>query len=179
MEFDVHRRGRATADGTPATALGVLPRMPISTSPRSGRHGPPWLAIAVVVLAVTACARDAGGSPSAGSERPTRSGVPAEPVPSASAPAVTGEVPVTILGAILRDATERSGLGLDDLVVTRAEAMTFSDGSLDCPEPGMAYTQALVDGYQVEIGAGGETLDYRVGAGGSFRLCEADGPPGG
>jgi hypothetical protein len=57
--------------------------------------------------------------------------------------------------------------------------VTFSDGSLDCPEPGMSYTQALVDGYQVEIEAGDETLDYRVGAGGSFRLCESDGPPGG
>jgi hypothetical protein len=92
---------------------------------------------------------------------------------------MTGEVPESILAAIVADAADRSGLDPGDLVVTRAEAMTFSDGSLDCPEPGMAYTQALVDGYQVEIDAGDEHLDYRIGAGGSFRLCESDGPPGG
>ncbi len=40
----------------------------------------------------------------------------------------------------------------------------------------MAYTQALVDGYHVVIVAGGEELDYRVGSGGSFRLCEGSLP---
>ena len=93
---------------------------------------------------------------------------------------MTGEVPVTILGAILRgrDASAAAWRSTTSSS-SRADAVTFSDGSLDCPEPGMSYTQALVDGYQVEIEAGDETLDYRVGAGGSFRLCESDGPPGG
>jgi hypothetical protein len=179
MKFDVHRRRRAREDGTLATARDVLPPMRPPNVPRHRGPGLPIIAIAVVVLVVTACTRDAGGSPSTGSDRPSRTDVPAEPVPSASAPAMTGEVPVTILGAILQDATERTGVSLGDLAVSRAEAVTFSDGSLDCPEPGMSYTQALVDGYQVEIEAGDETLDYRVGAGGSFRLCESDGPPGG
>jgi hypothetical protein len=43
----------------------------------------------------------------------------------------------------------------------------------------MFYTQALVDGYQVVIDTGEEELDYRVGSGGSFRLCENPDAPGG
>ena len=37
----------------------------------------------------------------------------------------------------------------------------------------MYYTQALVDGYQVIVSAGGKEYDYRAGSGG-FRLCEQD-----
>ena len=41
-----------------------------------------------------------------------------------------------------------------DLKVLSAEAVTWSDGSLGCPEPGMMYTQALVPGYRVQIRGG-------------------------
>lgn len=178
MELAVRGHGHSTAGETWRSRFGVLPRMELPSRIGRGRYPRPLLALSLVVLVVTACAGDAGSSSTA-SDRPSRTDLPAEPVPSVSAPVVNGEVPVTILAAILQDATERSGVELDDLVVTRAEAVTYSDGSLDCPEPGMGYTQALVDGYQVEIEAGDATLDYRVGAGGSFRLCESGGAPAG
>jgi len=38
----------------------------------------------------------------------------------------------------------------------------------------MMYTQALVNGYWIVIEAAGKQYDFRVGSGGSFRLC----PPG-
>ncbi|HSM17345.1 MAG TPA: hypothetical protein VK845_10190 [Gemmatimonadales bacterium] len=60
------------------------------------------------------------------------------------------------------------------MTVLRAEAVTWQDGSLGCPEPGMAYTQALVDGYWVELMAGEETLDYRLSSEGGIKFC-ADG----
>jgi hypothetical protein len=60
------------------------------------------------------------------------------------------------------------------VTVISAEAVTFPDGSLGCPEPGMAYTQALVDGYKIVAEAGGKTYDFR-GTGSTFRLCPATG----
>ena len=57
--------------------------------------------------------------------------------------------------------------------------MTWPDGSLGCPQPGQVYTQALVDGYHVVLDADGDELDYRVGSGGSFNLCENGLPRGG
>ena len=55
-----------------------------------------------------------------------------------------------------------------------AEAVTWSDGSLGCPQPGMMYTQALVPGYRVRIQAGGQVLDYHAGRSGQPALCPAE-----
>jgi hypothetical protein len=101
------------------------------------------------------------------------------PIPSRGGDNVTGEVPEDLLDAILADAAQRSGAPSESLEVVMAAAVTWNDGSLGCPEPGMFYTQALVDGYQVVIDTGDEELDYRVGSGGSFRLCENPDAPGG
>jgi hypothetical protein len=81
-------------------------------------------------------------------------------------------IPGDLLNAILADASERTGIEPDALIVTRADAVTWNDGSLGCPEPGMFYTQALVDGYQIVLSAGDATLDYRAQSSGYFRVCE-------
>ena len=88
-----------------------------------------------------------------------------------------GEVPEDLLASILADAAARSGEPAEALEVITAQAMSWNDGSLGCPEPGMLYTQALVDGYQVVVRAAEEELDYRAGNGG-FRLCENPTAPG-
>jgi hypothetical protein len=87
---------------------------------------------------------------------------------------VKGEVPQPILEAILKEVAALARVGPDQVAIVRAESVVWSDGSLGCPEPGMMYTQMLVNGYWVVIEAAGKTYDYRVGSGGSFRLC----PPG-
>ena len=99
-------------------------------------------------------------------------------VPPSDEPA-TGEVPSAIMADLIADAAERTGEEPDAIEVVQAAAVTWNDGSLGCPEPGMFYTQALVDGYHVILRAGDEELDYRVGAQGGFRLCEGSGRPSG
>lgn len=96
----------------------------------------------------------------------------AEKVPESTTPPVIGEVPDEIMDAILEDAVARTGLSEDQLQVERAEAVTWSDGSLGCPQPGEFYTQALVDGYWVELSGPEVWLDYRVDDRGNFKLCE-------
>jgi hypothetical protein len=112
-------------------------------------------------------------------DRPTRTDNPAQPVPSESSAPVIGEVPEALLGQILANAADVSDVDLDDIEVLRAEAVIWNDGSLGCPEPGMMYTQALVDGYHVVLVAAGTELDYRATDTGDFRLCENPGPPSG
>ena len=89
---------------------------------------------------------------------------------------MTGEVPEAILTAILTDASERTEVEVSALAVTRAQAMSWPDGSLGCPEPGMFYLQVITDGYWVEVLAGEDQLDYRADTNGVFRLCTN--PPG-
>lgn len=109
------------------------------------------------------------------SARPVAS-VPAVATAPASQAASVGEVPADILDRVLADATDR--LDAADLQVLVGEAVTWPDGSLGCPEPGMMYTQALIDGYQIVVSDGTTELDYRVGEGGGFRLCTTPRPRG-
>jgi hypothetical protein len=87
---------------------------------------------------------------------------------------VRGEVPQAMLESILKEAAALAKVDRREIKIVRAESVVWSDGSLGCPEPGMMYTQALVNGYWVVIEAGGQKYDFRVGRDGSFRLC----PPG-
>jgi hypothetical protein len=78
-----------------------------------------------------------------------------------------------VTDAVLSDAAQRTGRKRAELVVESAEAVTWADGSLGCPEPGAMYTMALVPGYRIRVRAGGEMLDYHASERGYFVLCPA------
>ena len=75
--------------------------------------------------------------------------------------------------AALADASRRTGLAVEALQVKSATAVTWSDGSLGCPQPDRVYTQALVPGYRVRISAAGQELDYHASRRGPVSLCPA------
>ena len=95
------------------------------------------------------------------------------PTPTEKAPRMQESVPQRILESILNEAATVANVPSEKLAIVRAEAVVWNDGSLGCPEPGMEYTQALVNGYWVVINAGGKTYDFRVDARGRFHLCPA------
>ena len=92
--------------------------------------------------------------------------------PIAGSPTVHADLQ-SIVEAARQDASSRTGLSLEAIKVLSAERVTWSDGSLGCPSPGMLYTQALVPGFRVMLDAGGQVLDYHAGAGGHLVLCPA------
>jgi hypothetical protein len=73
----------------------------------------------------------------------------------------------------LTDAARRTGLKKMELEILSAEPVTWADGSLGCPQPGMMYTQALVPGIRIRVRAGAETLDYHSGRRGAPMFCPA------
>ena len=91
-------------------------------------------------------------------------------------PGTEGIVPQGVLDAILADAAARIGTPVDGITVVTTKAVTWPNGALGCPQPGFAYTDMIVSGYQVVVEADGKRLDYRVGSGGMPILCEN--PPG-
>jgi hypothetical protein len=125
------------------------------------------VAALVATLAVAGCTGGAGSASTA----PT--GAPSDATPTASASAVSASFSAVVLDPILTDAAARTGLSRDALQVVTAESRTWPDGSLGCPQPGMAYPQVLTDGYRVVVRAGERELDYRGTGPGRFRLCEA------
>ena len=103
-----------------------------------------------------------------------------EPVPPSTSPTATektppvkDEVPQRILDPILKEAATLAKVPREKLVIVHAQSVVWNDGSLGCPEPGMMYTQALVNGYWVVIQGAGQTYDFRVDGRGRFQLCPA------
>ncbi len=82
------------------------------------------------------------------------------------------DLPASVVDPVVAEVARLAGVPVEQVVVVSAEAVTFPDGSLGCPQPGMVYTQALVDGYKIVAEAGGKTFDFR-GTGSTFRLCTA------
>jgi hypothetical protein len=70
------------------------------------------------------------------------------------------------------DLEARLGTGAVIEVVV-AHELTWPDGSLGCPEPGVSYTQALVDGYRIELSDGTTTYEYHGAVGEDPFFCEA------
>jgi hypothetical protein len=93
------------------------------------------------------------------------------PTPTEETSPLQAKIPQGILEPILDKAAELAKVGREQLVMVRAEPVVWNDGSLGCPEPGMMYTQALVNGYWVIIDAAGQTYDFRVDRSGRFQLC--------
>ena len=76
-----------------------------------------------------------------------------------------------MLEQIRADAALRARVAPDDVKILAVEPVTWADGSLGCPEPGMMYTQALVRGYRVRVEALSTMLAYHANAQGAFRHC--------
>ena len=122
--------------------------------------------LAFLAFTLAACGRPAaspGGTDSAAAPSPSGR--------TSSGTAAPEGIPDAVWAAILAD-LERETDGPTEPEVVRAEAVTWNDGSLGCPEAGQSYTQALVDGYRLILEVDGERYDYRVGNAASVKLCE-------
>ncbi|MGW6200017.1 hypothetical protein ACWF0M_28005 [Kribbella sp. NPDC055110] len=75
------------------------------------------------------------------------------------------------------DLAKRLGVEAAQVTVVSSEDVTWPDGSLGCPEPGMYYTQALVPGNRTVLEAGGKQYSYHSGGHRAPFLCEQPQPP--
>ena len=65
----------------------------------------------------------------------------------------------------------QTGLAPDQFNVISLDAVNFSDASLGCPQPGMAYPQVITPGYRVLVEGDGRNFDVRV-SGKRGRICD-------
>ena len=77
------------------------------------------------------------------------------------------------------DLTKRLGVDPAQVTVVSSDDVTWRDGSLGCPEPGMRYTMALVPGTRTVLEAGGKQYHYHSGGHRAPFLCENPQPPAG
>ncbi|HAX81261.1 MAG TPA: hypothetical protein DCY40_01680 [Actinobacteria bacterium] len=140
--------------------------------------------IALVSLVMAACATEAGEDQPTTTDGPTTSQGPTTtsgrqvvpPTTGAFEP-VVGAVPEDRLEPLMADAAQKAGASIAAVAVIRAQQVVWSSTALDCPEPGMFYTQVLTNGYWVVLLAGDNEYDYRAAIDGEFRLCVGGAPP--
>ncbi len=141
------------------------------------RPGSLIILIVAICSVLAACAADGGGD----SANVTPTGVTRDPsieaAPSGEPPSTTDGLPPDLLAEIVNAGAGEAGVEADAVQVVVAEQVTWSDGSIGCPEAGMMYTQALVPGYRVVLAADGRQLNFHATESGDFRYCEHPHPP--
>jgi len=76
--------------------------------------------------------------------------------------------------AATEELAAQTGTPAGEIEVVRAQAVTWANGALGCPEEDMMYTQALVEGYFILLRSGGEEHAYHAGRDGQPFHCPAE-----
>jgi hypothetical protein len=145
----------------------------------------------LIMVALVACAREGNGADGVtvpdvtstngrdGPDTPGQSttspftATPLPPSSDAQPPSLSGnpiDPTLPLVQDAVRDLAQRLDVPIEDITVAEAVAVTWPDGSLGCPEPGMAYIQVPVDGSLVVLVAGGRRYAYHGGD--PLVLCE-------
>jgi hypothetical protein len=139
-------------------------------------HPTPYALIALALASIlTACASTAQDPSTSGSEEPGAS-ASAEPSDGAGGGPV-GDPWQQPVAELLATAADEAGIDIDAITIVTAEEVTWSNGAIGCPEPGMGYTEALVPGYRVVLEIDGEERHFHAAQGGEFFECEDPEPP--
>jgi len=124
----------------------------------------PWPVIGWLVASVLAgCAAGSSGRASADDD-------PGSGTDGAS-PADGSGISQAMVDGVVEQAAAETGVDSADIRVVTAAAVTWSDGSLGCPQPGQAYTQALVPGFRVVLDVDGEEVHFHASRSGDFAAC--------
>ena len=79
----------------------------------------------------------------------------------------------------IEDLSRRLLVTRDQIEVVDVREVSWPDGALGCPEDGVLYTQAVVEGTQVLLRVDGRVYDYHAGDDGRSFLCASDEKDGG
>ena len=140
-----------------------------------------------LVTAACGAGNDTSGAPfpggatttsSAASTTTTTFPVDITPAPEKPTPTTTTTAPPASAGSLPPGVDPRDNarvqvaiadlaamLGVDEstIEVVAWEEVVWSDGAIGCPQPGMSYTQALVDGTRIVLDHDGTRYDYHSG----------------
>lgn len=75
-------------------------------------------------------------------------------------------------GYAIQDLSDRLGVPAGDVTLVNESDVMWRDGSLGCPQEGMMYTQALVEGQRIVLQVDGTRYHYHAGKGRSPFYCE-------
>jgi hypothetical protein len=125
------------------------------------------------VLLLGGCGSESDPPTNAGQE-PSVSPSTQPPTPGPSTPSGPAQGPVEQAKS---DLAGRLGIPVEAVTMVSSEEVTWPDGSIGCPQPGMRYTQVLVNGSRIVLAAGGKQYHYHSGGRRGPFLCTNPQPP--
>jgi len=128
-----------------------------------------WLSLVGLLVGLTLVLAACGSAPS---ETETVSPVSTPSTGSSASP--TADIPAEaqeIASLVEKDLAERLGVATDAIKVVSVEPMQWSDTSLGCPKPGMAYATVITPGFKIVLEAEGKMYEYHTGSN-NFVLCQ-------
>jgi hypothetical protein len=108
---------------------------------------------------------------------PVKDTTPGDRIPTTSPedPVTAPSVPTgSNVDIAVADLATRLDIDPTEIQIVSVEEVTWPDGSLGCPRPGMSYTQALVDGQLIVLSVDGTDYEYHSGRTGDPFYCPAD-----
>lgn len=76
-----------------------------------------------------------------------------------------------LIDKAVADLAQRVSIPATQITLVEATAVVWSDASLGCPQPGMAYAQVPEDGLLIRLRAAGQTYEYHSGGTRDPFLC--------
>ena len=123
--------------------------------------------LAILALFTALAAGCSPSSPTATARPPDNVAPPASTPPADSA---------AIIDLASDDLAQTLSLAPNAIEVVSVEAIDWPDGSLGCPQPGMAYAQVITPGLRITFQAEGWTYTYHADLAGQVVLCSQAGP---
>jgi hypothetical protein len=150
-----------------------------------------WVVVSAVVLAtLAACGSDSKSADTSPGSAATTSAAsttlasvsstpPAPNGPSTSRPlevanSTPGSVPEGLQPAVdiaVADLAGHLSVDAGKIVTVSARDVTWPDGAIGCPQPGMMYTQVQVDGAEIILQVDGISYRYTLGGSKGPTLC--------
>ena len=122
----------------------------------------------LVVLLVLAAGLGCGALPAT----PTNPlSPPSKPLNGAGGEAAIPPTAEQAVAVAMRDLAQRLKRTEATIQVASIEAVEWSDASLGCPEPGMAYAQVITLGYRLILTVNGERHEYHTDQGQRAFYC--------
>ena len=90
-------------------------------------------------------------------------------------PSVFG--PEKLIDLVKADLAQRLSVSPDQISVVVSESVEWSDSSLGCPQPDMAYLEVITPGYRILLEVNGQQYEYHFGRDTYFVYCDDPLPP--
>ena len=136
---------------------------------------------AVVVLGACGLTSEGESSPTPAPRAPgtgtsSAGDVSVSVAPSSSVPVAGPALPAGLreeprVAAAIEDTAGREGVSAAEVVIAAWSPVTWSDGSLGCPQKGKSYTQATVDGELLILRVAMGLFQYHARTGGPYAYC--------